>query len=238
MGSSAWLVRLTYNFRRREAKPMKTLNRCLMSAVVLVLSACASNGVSAGRSLPYNAWHLGFVAPNYMEVWVEAAEVQDVRGRLFAKHGSGTAAINYTDDAAGWSRYVGLGASREIVGADLPKRLYVRWQSLAEPQTYRVFLDIPDEARRLMLTKVRHRTMPEEFYRDALVVGLAPGGWVKVWVSGAAGVATEVLCTRAEVEPKGPYEGLSDGKFRPLSERAAPYVKSHPIPYESWACAK
>jgi hypothetical protein len=46
----------------------------------------------------------------------------------------------------------------------------------------------------------------------------------------------EVLCQKAEIEPKGPYGGLSGGKYRPLSKRAAPYIKTHAIPYDSWKC--
>lgn len=215
---------------------MKSILPLILAVLLTSLLGCVSSAAPRVHGLPYDAWSLGFVAPNYMEVWIEAAEVEDVSGNLFANLETGTASIGYREDAAGWGDHVGFGKSRQVTGAALPKRVYVRWQSVVEPQTYDVFLDIPESARKAMLTKARHRVLSEEFYREALVVGLAPGGWVKVWVSGAAGEAIEVLCTQAKIEPKGPYNGMSGGRYRPLSERAVPYVRTHDVPYKSWRC--
>ena len=131
----------------------------------------------------------------------------------------------------------GWGAGRYVTGADLPRKIYVRWQSLVEPQTYSATLEIPERARKLMLTKAESTVVPgKKDWRLGLAIGLAPGGWVKVWVMGPVGEPIEVLCTRAEVEAKGPYRGLSGGRHRPLSPRALAYVQAHPIPYDSWRC--
>jgi hypothetical protein len=216
---------------------MRTLARVLAGALSALLFGCTSIRETS-PDLPYYAWSLGFVAPTGMSVWVEAAEAEDARGHLFPQLESGTASMGYDGDAAGWGDHVGLGSGREVTGAALPRRVYVRWQSLVEPQTYRVFLDIPQQARALMLTKVKHRELPQEFYRDTLVVGLAPGGWVKVWVNGAAGKAIEVLCTRAEVEPKGPNLGAYGGAYVKLNERTRTYLSTHSVPYGSWDCGK
>ncbi|MBS7690532.1 hypothetical protein I0E98_08880 [Pseudomonas lalucatii] len=43
------------------------------------------------------------------------------------------------------------------------------------------------------------------------MIGLAPGGIAKLWVSGPCFKGTEVLRVQAEVEPEGPYQGLSEG---------------------------
>lgn len=130
-----------------------------MLAASLLLVAFIPGEASARSSLSYDAWSLGFLAPNYMEVWVEAAEVEDMNGRLFPNVGGGTASIDYSGTAQGWG-HIGVGG-RHVIGAALPKRLYVRWQSLVEPQTYYVLLDIPETARRLMLTKVESQVLPE-----------------------------------------------------------------------------
>ena len=115
----------------------------------------------------------------------------------------------------------------------VPKRIYVRWQSMAEPQTYRVILDIPERARQLMSERLDPPCRTSE-YRHALALGLAPGGIVRGWVMSTCGKPIEVLRAQAEIEPKGPYRGESNGKHRPLSDSAKAYIEKHGIPYGSW----
>jgi hypothetical protein len=219
---------------------MNAMTRSGCVLLLLLLSGCASAGSPGRPNLPYPAWRLGFLAPLNMEVWTEAAEVEDVRGRRFPEYHSGTVSMGYAMDfKGGWGGGpLGWGKGRDVTGADLPKRIYVRWQSLVEPQTYATVLDIPEQARKLMLTKGPPATVPNASpYRKALAIGLAPGGYVKVWVTGPTAEAIEVLCQQAAVEPKGPYDGESGGKYRQLTERAMPYIKAHPvIPYDSWKC--
>jgi hypothetical protein len=50
-------------------------------------------------------------------------------------------------------------------------------------------------------------------YRHALAIGLAPGGVVKGWVTSTCGKHIEVFHAQAEIEPKGPYGGESDGEY-------------------------
>ena len=121
-----------------------------------------------------------------MTGWVEASLVEDVNGRTF-DHGSGGVIGNgnpgdATETARGWVGGVG-GNSRAVAGADLPKRIYVRWQSAVEPQTYRAWIDIGEEARQIMYDSTHRRCeeTPERTarYMAALYLGLAPGGVVQ-----------------------------------------------------------
>jgi hypothetical protein len=204
--------------------------------LAMLIASCATADGSGKLPKDYVGWSIGYTTQAYMEVWIETIDVEDVDGRVFTRIGSGTAGIDYAGDPAGWSEPTSLGGGRIVYGASLPKRMNLRWQSLAEPQTYRAAFDIPQQARRLMLKRDQSRVTQRWFYRNYLILDLAPGGWVKVWVTGPAGVDSEVLCVRAEIEPKGPYGGQSAGKYRPLTNRAAPYVATHPIPYANWNC--
>ncbi len=203
---------------------------------LLLLGGCAGAERNPG-SLPYKYWRLGFLAPDHMEVWVETADVEDIRGHRFFHVGSGIVAVRTPAEgqgnAAGWGERFGWGAGRHVNGADLPRRIYVRWQSLAEPQTYRVILDIPERARQLMSERL-DPPCPASEYREALALGLAPGGVVRGWVMSTCGGPIEVLRAQAEIEPKGPYEGTSHGGHRPLSETSRAYIEKHGIPYGSW----
>ena len=208
----------------------------MLALLLLLLNGCAGAERNPG-SLPYKYWRLGFLAPDYMEVWVETADVEDIDGNLFYRMGGGTASIAILSDgsgnATGWRSNLGWGAGRHINSADLPKRIYVRWQSLAEPQTYRVILDIPECARQLMSERL-DPPCPASEYREALTLGLAPGGVVRGWVMSTCGRPIEVLRAQAEIEPKGPYEGTSNGGHRPLSDISKTYIEKHGIPYGSW----
>lgn len=202
----------------------------------LLLGGCAGADNNPG-DLPYKYWRLGFLAPDYMEVWVETAHAEDIRGKTFFHVGSGIVAVRTPPEEkgnpAGWGKRFGWGAGRHVNGADLPRRIYVRWQSMAEPQTYRVILDIPERARQLMSERLAP-PCPASEYREALTLGLAPGGVVRGWVMSTCGRPIEVLRAQAEIEPKGPYEGTSQGSHRPLSETSKAYIEKHGIPYGSW----
>lgn len=190
--------------------------------------------------MPFSSWYLGFVAPDYMDVWLETADVTDVRGATFMGAMQGTVSIWQPENGKGDpTRELGpyiLGAGVSL-SLELPQRLFVRWQSLVEPQTYRATVEIPDSARELMRKRERVNcpiTGWADEYRDSLAVMLAPGGVVKVWVSGSCFPATPVAHVQAEVEPLGPYGGKSGGRYRPLEPAAKAYIEKYGVPYGSW----
>ncbi|KJZ65930.1 DUF2931 family protein [Pseudomonas fluorescens] len=211
-----------------------------------LLGGCAS---VESRSLPYDAWSLDFFSPDYMEVWIETVSVVDINERVFLRAGSGIPAMGYPramskgipselrGKPAGWRENPG-GKGRYVTGADLPRLVYVRWQSMAEPQTYEAYIEITESVRQLM------RKREDVFcafdgkvitdYRQLLVVGLAPGGIAKVWVKGPCLSATEVTRVQGTISSKGPYGGTSNGKHRPLSEESKAYIEKFGIPYGSW----
>ena len=125
----------------------------------VLLGGCAS---VVSRSLPYDAWSLDFFNPDYMEVWIETADVLDINDHVFRGAGRGIPSTGYPrglskgipavfkGDAKGWFEDP-TGKGRYVTGADLPRLVYVRWQSMAEPQTYGAYIEIPESARDTML---------------------------------------------------------------------------------------
>ncbi|MGE8189228.1 DUF2931 family protein [Pseudomonas sp. NPDC086278] len=228
---------------RKRSSPLKTGFALLLFGL---LGGCAS---VKSKSLPYDAWSLDFFAPDYMEVWIETADVVDINGRVFRGAGGGIPAMGYPramskgvpsefrGKPAGWHENPG-GKGRYVTGADLPRLVYVRWQSMAEPQTYEAYIEITESVRQLM------RKREEVFcafdgkvitdYRELLVVGLAPGGIAKVWVEGPCLTAIEATRVQGTINPEGPYGGRSNGKHRPLLEESKAYIDKFGIPYGSW----
>ncbi|MEH3021982.1 MAG: DUF2931 family protein [Pseudomonas oryzihabitans] len=210
---------------------------CLILA--LGLSGCQSSAANKAR-LPYDAWYLGFLAPNYMEVWLERADISDINGLVFPRAMGGVVAMgqpaSLSATAKGWPRRIGSGKGRSMTGLDLPYVVSLRWQSMVEPQAYHALFTIPDWAREKMVERIPGRC-PSGYhfdYREALTIGLAPGGVVKVWIMGPCLDPIEVLTLQAEIEPKGPYGGKSNGKYRPLSPVVKAYVDEYGVPYGSW----
>ena len=214
--------------------------------IAILLSGCTLDHL---RSLPYDAWSLNFFAPPYMEAWIETADVVDINERVFRGAGSGGVTTGYpralskgipakfNGKPRGWAKHPS-GSGRRVTGADLPRLVYVRWQSIVEPQTYEAYIEIPESTRQLM------RKSEDVFcafdgkvitdYRKLLVVGLAPGGIAKVWLGGPCLKSTEVTRVQGTINPEGPYRGQSDGEYYFLSEESEAYVDKFGIPYDSW----
>ncbi|EJM61278.1 DUF2931 family protein, partial [Pseudomonas sp. GM48] len=121
-------------------------------ALLAMLSICACQPVdplSAKNDYKLRWWGIGFTEPAHMTVWVETSAVEDIKGLVIHHIAAGTAASsdneNGTENARGW---VGVGGSgMPVTGADLPKRLFVRWQSIVERQTYAGWIDISESTR-------------------------------------------------------------------------------------------
>ncbi|MFJ2714651.1 DUF2931 family protein [Pseudomonas sp. NPDC087346] len=211
---------------------------CLLLGLLLV--GCIQDDSQAAEKLP---WFLGFSAPAYMEVWIETADVVDIRERVFKRAGSGIASVprppHNLGIAKGWVSNNGAGKGKYVTGADLPRLIYVRWQSLAEPQTYEAYIVIPESAREIM-------RKPEKAFcnfgakwitesRDNMGIGLAPGGIVKVWLGGACLEAIEVVRVLGTVNKLGPYQGKNEGRYAlPLEPESKAYIEKFGIPYGSW----
>ncbi|MCY1299776.1 hypothetical protein D9M70_493170 [compost metagenome] len=123
---------------------------------------------------------------------------------------------------------------------DLPETLFVRWQSLVEPQTYKLRINIPQWVRDEMVKPQRAFCRADgewinNLYRYDISIGMAPGGIAKAWVGGPCLPPIEIGRFQAKVDPRGPYEGNSNGRYyRPPTEAAQAYIKEHGIPYGSW----
>ena len=210
-----------------------------IALVVFLLSGCT---VASSQSMPYKSWFLGFSAPDYMEVWIETADVVDIQDHVYPRAMSGVASMlkppNNSGDPRGWPKRAAIGGGKRVTGADLPNQIYVRWQSLVEPQTYLMVIKIPEVTREIM------RKGEKAFckfdgkwitgYRDSIDIGLAPGGIAKVWVGGSCLPPIEVTTVKAVIDPRGPYEGKSGGEYDSLSDVSKAYVEKFGVPYDSW----
>ncbi|MBO2931026.1 DUF2931 family protein [Metapseudomonas otitidis] len=206
--------------------------RLFIALLLLPLSGCASGG----PKLPYPTWYIGLGAPRYMEVWVESVDVVDRRDLAFERVHGGVAA--YNNRTEGW--WEGGGKMKPINNVDLPNIIFVRWQSLVEPQVYNVRINIPQWVREEMLTPHSEycsvTKQVDTSYRKMIGIGLAPGGIAKAWVGGACLPFMEIGRFVGVVEPRGPSQEQTGGKYAwpELEPASKAYIEEHGIPYDSW----
>ncbi|MFJ2479510.1 DUF2931 family protein [Pseudomonas sp. NPDC087598] len=209
---------------------------------VLLLAGCQTGSSESGAKDPKSPWwQIGFIEPSYMKIWVEDSSVLDIKNMMFFRVGGKSAAggepEDGTESARGWGTVSGSGMS--VTGADLPKLIFVRWQSISEQKTYKGFIEIPEEARQLMV-KSTHQRCPETPERTArymatLYVGLAPGGVLQAWVRDSCHRPIKVAHAQGEIEPLGPQQGKHGDRYAyPVSEKAMRYIEKYGIPYGSW----
>ncbi|WP_305955699.1 DUF2931 family protein [Pseudomonas sp. DY-1] len=167
---------------------------------------------------------------------MESVDVLDRRGMAYFDVHGGVA--SYTGKAEGWHQ--GGGAMMPVNNVDLPEMLFVRWQSLVEPQTYKATLPIPPWVRDEMVRPERvfcHGSQKwKDDYRRMISLGLAPGGIVKVWVGGPCLPSKEVGRYQAKIESLGPDQGRSEGRYAwpDLEPASKAYIEQNGIPYGSW----
>ncbi len=207
----------------------------LLVALFFCLTACAADpGLPQRPSLPYDTWYVGLAAPKHMEVWVESVDVIDRRGYFYSHVFGGVA--SYTGKVEGWHK--GGGATKSVNNVDLPERISVRWQSLVEPQTYKLNIKIPQWVRDEMLKPTHMYCAPARrdmtLYPHTLTLGMAPGGIVKVWLGAGCLGYKEIGRYQAEVEPLGPHRNGNGIYYRAPTPASQAYIEQNGIPYGTW----
>ena len=220
---------------------MKRLLTALLLLSLLPMSACKNDSLSGAGDPKSDTWSIDFVGPSFMQGWIEQIVVEDIKGQLIrGPSGGGLGSNNLGLDkeyARGWRP--NIGNVYTMTGADLPKRVYVRWQSIIEQITYSGWVSISENARSIMRGSTARRCpkWPEQqaSYYASLTLGLAPGGVIRVWVQDNCYNYVLVDQDQAQVEPLGPYQGRNQGRYaHPIDENSKRYVERWGIPYGSW----
>jgi hypothetical protein len=207
----------------------------LLMALLFSLSACASGPrQSSPPKLPYPAWYVGFVAPKHMEVWVESVDVIDQRGSGFIDVHGGVA--SYAGKTVGWPE--GGGGGKPVNNVDLPDWVFLRWQSLVDPQAYKIGIRIPQWVRDEMVKPhdvfCNFDQKVVTLYRDTISLGMAPGGIVKVWLGSGCLKHIEIGRYQAVIEPLGPNQDGRGLYYRAPNPKAQDWIDKNGIPYGTW----
>lgn len=203
------------------------IKRLAFGLCVLLLLGCSeqekAEGPMYGPDSTYRS--IGVVAPEHYDVWV------------------GTFMIESISKNIGWRRPFGIVSccwkSAPFSGAEwqtTPELFVIRWFSFAEQQSYEavIKLEHPDEIAEKMKKNAsfeRYGKMVER-PRDNLVLGLAPGGTVVVWIMNRGENAIEVGRYQAR-----PYDNEKSDYSQWVDEylqREGEYLRENGIKLDGW----
>ena len=183
-------MKWTYYFK----EPVMNILRTIISAVagVALLAGCAvgSDGVSESAAtgvqsatLPYDHWRFDFVYPKNLPAIVTAASVHYLNGdSIFFPRIDPTEPSNRS--VGRWSPTIGGIGALFNKGDALPANMRLCWDSVIDKKAYETVIWFGSDTWKQMTTRYIDNTHPNKsFWRNYLVIGFAPGGVVRVWMS-------------------------------------------------------
>lgn len=200
-----------------------TSKRFTFSLCVLLLLGGCSEPTESDDSWKENRG-IGVVAPEHYDVWVDKFFIE-----------------SFSEDI-GWRRPFGIVSccwKHPISRAQwqaTPELILIRWFSFAEQQSYEtvIKLESPEE-----ISEKMKESAPFERYgemvdrpRYNLVLGLAPGGTVVMWIMNSEENAIEVgryESRKIETHPEH-YTEITERYMRDSGE----YIREHGVPLEGW----
>lgn len=203
---------------------IKTL---VVSLCVLLLLGCSDQGEpEAPMHGPNSAYRsIGVVAPEHYDVWVDKFFIESL------------------SENVGWRRPFGIVTccwkSPPLSRAEwqtTPELFLIRWFSFAEQQSYEAVIRLENAAE---IVEKMKEPAPYERYgktmiepRDTLVLGLAPGGTVVLWIMNGAENAIEVGRYKAKPfnNEKSDYSQWVDEYM----EKEGDYLRENGIKLDGW----
>ena len=116
----------------------------------------------------------------------------------------------------------------------LPDYIGIQWFSFSEQKFYQRLIILPEELREKMLEPATYKTTEgySQRPRDRLVIGLAPGGTIVLWIMNQIGNEVEVARMQANEIEGDPTQYQK--RTKSYLEEHGPYLEKHGIPTEGW----
>lgn len=194
--------------------------------VMILLSLAISGCGTTSASDSYDPSYFSIAAPRHYGVWVEHLRFE--KSGVYAWHQAPGGISCCWSGARGPA---GAGGTLE----PFPNYIAIQWFSFAEQKFYQRLISVPKEWEVKMQETAPHRTHLKgiiEKRRNRLVLGLAPGGKIVVWVMSQIGNEIEVARLQAnEIEGDvSQYKNI----LTDYHARHGEYLKDHGIPHDGW----
>ncbi|BCU55624.1 DUF2931 family protein [Enterobacter kobei] len=171
----------------------KLLNAALIMAGLVALSGCHDRRAAVmtpfgegvndwGKKLPYDHWQFNFFYPENLPAAVTMAFIEDgnVSETVYRQLDAARPSRN---SKGSWSRTVGAFTANFNTGTALPVHMFICWDSVIDKKAYETEIWFGKETWMQMTTAYPDPYKPGIiYYRNNLIIGLAPGGTVRVWL--------------------------------------------------------
>ena len=134
------------------------------------------------KKLPYERWEFNFFYPANLPALVTMVYLEggDSREKIFRR-------LDPTEPSQGsvgaWSERVGGFPGNFNIAEALPVRMTVCWDSVIDKKAYETEIWFSRETWQQMTTAYADIYKPgKSYYRNKMIIGLAPKGKVKVWL--------------------------------------------------------
>ena len=214
----------------------KSYGQKILTTFLLFFTGCSN---AMNKNATEFKWHATESAPEHYPMEI-------IRGTFFYKGQSSGLYI-----PSGGTLYAGWGImnSMHVTGPEkkpLPDRVDVLFYSYTEKQFYQGKFDLPYD-HILALFRKCYEESPDDPYYNGVMVGIAPGGAVSVWVKGSR--VTEVFFGQAEkvnIEPSQGFNLPFDSKAESdayvldvltdvLNPEELASLKKNGVPFGVWA---
>ena len=134
------------------------------------------------KKLPYDEWKFLFIYPNALPALATRALMVDGAGYKTTYQYVDTTRPSRVS-VGRWNDHLGVTKSYYNKGNALPLMLRFCWDSVIDKKSYETLILFKKGTWEQMTTLYTDSYRPgETYYRDTMVIGLAPGGKVSVWL--------------------------------------------------------
>lgn len=193
--------------------------------LILIVAYVSLIGCSAfNQERPY--WYVGVAAPQHYDMWVLNMHLE--------KSGERSWRVPVGYSGCCWTGEFGPRGKGGTMGP-FPNLMALHWFSFSEQKYYAILIRVPPDLQERMREPAKrlnqNGTVSYE-PRSTLVLGLAPGGEVVMWMMNQITNAVEVM-RLSGIEVDGDVNAFKERTAEYLEEHGA-YLKEHGVPVEGW----
>jgi len=221
----------------------------VLMAALSVLSGCHDRrqGVTTpfgdgveqwGTKLPYDRWQINRFHPKNLPAVMTFAIVQD--GNIDRTTYRNLDPTRPSQISVGkWSKIIGNFSANYNVGNALPVSMHFCWDSVIDKQPYETLIWFGRETWQQMTTRYAAWEDPKKpFWRSDVIIGLAPGGVVRVWLSNQGDPAVMQRGARISTvagDKRRMCKGITQHPYGYVYYGGTPdFIKGKTYPYGEW----
>ncbi|MGO4744347.1 DUF2931 family protein [Serratia quinivorans] len=170
---------------------MERNNKAVIVFALIALTGCSTEkSLSAApgetelgyKKLPYDEWKFLFIYPKALPALATQALMVDGAGYKTTYQYVDTTRPSKVS-VGRWNDHLGVTQSYYNKGKALPLMLRFCWDSVIDKKSYETQVIFKKDTWEQMTALYTDSYRPDEtYYRDTMVIGLAPGGKVSVWL--------------------------------------------------------